>query len=55
MTQITATVADACKMTGLGKTKLYELMNAGTIKSVTVGRRRLLKVESLHALVGEAA
>ncbi|MBA4753616.1 MAG: helix-turn-helix domain-containing protein [Sphingobium sp.] len=51
MTKITATVKEACQMSGLGKTKLYELMSQGKLETTTVGRRRLVKVESLRALV----
>ncbi|MBA3525898.1 MAG: helix-turn-helix domain-containing protein [Sphingomonas sp.] len=52
--KLTATVKEACQMTGLGKTTLYDLMARGEIESTTVGRRRLVKVESLRKLV-EAA
>jgi excisionase family DNA binding protein len=49
--KITATVREACQMTGLGKTKLYELIANGKIETTTVGRRRLINVESLRRLV----
>lgn len=52
--RITTTVKEACEMTGLGKTKLYELIGNGTVKTTTVGRRRLVTVDSIRALV-EAA
>ncbi|MEG8032660.1 helix-turn-helix domain-containing protein [Sphingomonas aurantiaca] len=52
--KITATVREACEMTGLGKTKLYELMNQGALQTTTIGRRRLVKIDSIRALV-EAA
>lgn len=52
--KITATVREACEMTGLGKTKLYELMGNGSLQTTTIGRRRLVKVDSLRQLV-EAA
>lgn len=52
--KITTTVKGACEMTGLGKTKLYELIANGTVKTATVGRRRLIAVDSIKALV-EAA
>lgn len=44
---ITVTVKDACQMSGLGKTKLYELIGNGTIETTTIGRRRLINVDSL--------
>jgi len=52
--KITTTVKEACEMTGLGKTLVYQLINAGKIKTTTVGRRRLVSVDSIRALV-EAA
>ncbi|WP_166216893.1 hypothetical protein [Bradyrhizobium septentrionale] len=37
---------DACEVTGLGRTKLYELIGAGRIVTTTIGRRRLVVVRS---------
>lgn len=52
--KITATIREACSMTGLGKTTLYSRIASGDLETVTIGRRRLVKVESLRQLV-EAA
>jgi len=50
------TVAEALKATGLGRTKFYELVNEGRIKTISLGRRRLVIYSSLEALVsGEVA
>ena len=49
--RLTCTVAEACAATGLGRTKLYELMGAGLIASSTIGRRRLVQVPSLLKLL----
>ena len=46
----TCTVREALEATGLGKTTLYRLINEGRIETVAVGRRRLVKVQSLLAL-----
>ena len=51
--RLTCTVAEACSATGIGKTKLYELMGDGQIATKTVGRRRLVLVRSLIGLVGD--
>ena len=50
--QLTTTIAHACKAAGLGRTKLYELINEGRIETVRIGRRRLIKVSSLKRLLG---
>jgi hypothetical protein len=39
-------------VTGLGRTKIYELIGNGRVTTTTVGRRRLIIVQSLLALVG---
>ena len=44
-------VDDACEVTGLGRTKLYELIGAGRIVTTTIGRRLLVVVRSLLALL----
>lgn len=50
------TVPDAMAVTGLGRTKIYELLNANKLRSVTIGRRRLIAADSVRALIsGEAA
>jgi len=46
------TMREACRATGLSRTTLYERMAAGDLKTTTVGRRRLVNVPSLLALVG---
>jgi len=50
--RLTCTVAEACEVTGLGRTKIYELIGNGRVTTTTVGRRRLVIVQSLLALVG---
>ena len=50
--RLTCTIAEACKATGLGRTKLYELIGGGCLDTITIGRRRLVRVSSLLSLVG---
>lgn len=47
---ITVTVDNALKISGLGRTKFYELVNKGVIKTTTIGRRRLVVYASLEEL-----
>lgn len=47
---ITVTVDNAIKISGLGRTKLYELINQGKLKTTTIGRRRLVVYSSLEEL-----
>ena len=44
-------VAEACKATGLGLTKIYSLIFEGCLESTTVGPRRLADVGSLRKLL----
>jgi excisionase family DNA binding protein len=49
-------IPDAAKALGLGRSKLYELIAEQRLETVTIGRRRLVRVESVRALaLGEAA
>jgi excisionase family DNA binding protein len=49
--RLACTVAEACEATGLGRTKLYELIGQGQLDTTTVGRRRLVMVPSLLTLL----
>jgi hypothetical protein len=41
---------EACQATGLGRTKLYEMMDAEQVETFHVGKRRLILVASLLKL-----
>lgn len=47
----TCTISEACEATGIGRSKLYELMGAGQLDTTWIGRRRLVRVPSLLRLV----
>ena len=46
---IAVDVAEGCRMTALGRSKFLELVYAGEIDSVKVGKRRLVLVDSIRA------
>jgi hypothetical protein len=48
---ITVTVAEAKRLSGLGHTKLWELIGSGVLGTVRVGRRRLVIYASLCRLL----
>lgn len=54
MEPLTTTIAGAIEMSGIGRTTIYRLIKSGELKSVAVGRRRLIVVASLRALLGIA-
>ena len=43
--------ADAGRMLGCGRTRIYELVNAGEIDSFSDGRSRKITVESIHCYI----
>jgi excisionase family DNA binding protein len=47
----TCSIAEACAAAGFGRTKLYELLDEGIVSAIKVGRRRLVRVNSLLALL----
>lgn len=49
-------IPDAAKALGIGRSKLYDLIAEGHLETVTIGRRRLVRTDSIRALaLGEAA
>ena len=52
--KITGTIKEAEDASGLGRTKLYEKIGDGTLQIVKVGRRTLVRWDSLRAML-EAA
>lgn len=44
-------VSDATRLTGIGKTKLFELIADGTLETTSIGRRRLILYRSLERLI----
>lgn len=49
------TVRDACRETGLGKTKVWELIRQGVLDSTRIGRRVLVRGDSLRRLAERGA
>ncbi len=48
----TCTIKEACGAVGLGRTKRYELIGGGALETLTIGRRRLVRVPSLLKFLG---
>lgn len=46
--------ADACRMLSIGRTSLYELIKAGRLRPIKMGRRTLIPVAQLHELLQAA-
>lgn len=43
----------ACETLNVGRTHLYSLINQNRLETVKLGRRTLVKVSSIKALIGE--
>lgn len=48
---ITVRIPEAAELLGIGRTKVYALINAGEIDAVKIGGSTLVVVASIHALV----
>ena len=44
-------IGETVRLFGIGRTKLYELINSGDIEAIKLGRRTLIRAESLRAFV----
>jgi excisionase family DNA binding protein len=49
--KFSCTVDEAMSATGLGRSKFYQLIRAGTLETRRVGKRRLVLISSLKKLV----
>jgi len=49
------TVHNTCKALDLGPTKVNELIRDGVLKSVKIGRRRLVVMDSIDELLNQSA
>ena len=49
MDPINLSIIEAARALGVGRSKLYELINAGKLKAVHLGTRRLVRVASIQA------
>ncbi|MDK2768016.1 helix-turn-helix domain-containing protein [Sphingomonas sp.] len=52
MRPITVSIADAVEISGLSQATLYRLIGRKELATVKVGRRRLVRLDSLEQLVG---
>jgi excisionase family DNA binding protein len=52
---ISVDIRGACRLTGIGRSKLYELLISGEVPSVKVGKRRVVPVAGLRAWLDKLA
>lgn len=51
---ITAGIPEFCRLSGLSRSTVYELLKAGSLDSTVIGGRRLIVIDSYRKLVAEA-
>lgn len=49
--KISLSITEAAKAIGVSRTSIYELINAGKIKSIKIGARRLIPVKNIHEFI----
>lgn len=47
--------AEAARLAGIGRTKLYELLSTNELKSFKLGSRRLIRVSEIEAFLDRLA
>lgn len=53
MDPIVVSVNGAAEALNLGRTSIYALIKEGRLHTVKLGRRTLIKIESIHALLSQ--
>jgi excisionase family DNA binding protein len=47
-------ILEVCDLTGLSRSLVYDMMNAGRLDFIKVGRRRIITAQHLAAFLGNA-
>ncbi len=50
---IALSIPDACHITGVQKDTIYRAINRGELRSLKIGRRRLIRMDSLKAWISD--
>lgn len=53
MRPFSMTISETCKWSGIGRTKLYELIAANKVKAVKLGSRTLIIAESMERFLAD--
>ena len=53
MEPLCLSINDTAHALGIGRTKIYELINAGQLETVKIGRRTLVRIASIRAIAKE--
>jgi hypothetical protein len=48
---ITATIPEFRRISGIGRSRIYELLDEGALESVHIGTRRLIMIDSYRQLL----
>jgi excisionase family DNA binding protein len=51
--KIAVSTDEAADLAGIGRTTIYEAIRSGDLKSLKIGRRRLIRVDALHDWLAE--
>ena len=51
MEQLAISISDTAKALGMGRTSIYEMIADGRLEAFKLGRRRLVKAESIRRLI----
>ncbi len=51
MRPITVRIPEACRITGIGRSKIYELIQSGDLTTIKVGTMTLIPVASIEAFL----
>jgi len=52
MSPITLSISETCAALSLSRSSIYKLINSGRLRTLKIGSRTLITVESIKALVG---
>ena len=51
--RLAVSIKDAARLIGIGRTKLYELLDNGQLQNIRLGSRRLILMDALRKLLAD--
>jgi excisionase family DNA binding protein len=52
--RLNVSVKEATQIIGIGRSRLYQIINAGELRTIRIGKRRLVPVDAIRDFVARA-
>jgi excisionase family DNA binding protein len=53
--RLNVSLPEACQLIGIGRTRLYDFINSGELRTLRIGGRRLVPMDAIRDFLAKAA